>query len=260
MSGPDDPAGEPGHIPPEPFTAGERASGSFRDQCPEDIRDVPAWALTEAQEARRAELHAQAAEYGRAGYRVFPLWHVNEHRQCCCPKSFECTRAGKHPREEGWQKRATTEPEWWRELAEGEVNPVTWFPLANIGIALDDTFALDQDPDNGGDITLEQIQERLGKGYEMPETVIVQTGSGGRHFYFLQPEGKPVGNPKFRRGLDIKGRGGYLVAPPSITGKGRYSFVDKHDLKPSPSPAWLLDAIAEGEKQQRGEPSRLSPG
>jgi putative DNA primase/helicase len=242
----DTPAGQPGTLGPLEYA--------------DDIRDVPGWELTEAQEARRAELEAAALEYGRAGFEVIPLWHVDEHGQCCCPKSFECTRAGKHPREEGWQKRATTDPSWWRELAEGEINPVSWFPQANIGIALDDTFALDMDPDNGGDTTLEQIQERLGKGYEMPETVIVQTGSGGRHFWFLQPEGKPVGNPKFRRGLDLKGRGGYLVAPPSVSGKGRYAFIDKHDLMPAPAAAWLLDAIAEGEKQQRGEPSRLSSG
>jgi putative DNA primase/helicase len=230
-------------------------------QYADDFRgDVPGWELTEAQEAHRRELHDHAVEYARAGFRVFPLWHVDEHGECCCPKGFECTRAGKHPRDEGWQKSATTEPEWWRELAEGEINPRNWRPWANIGIAQDDTFGLDVDPDNGGDTTLEQIQERLGKGYEMPATVIVRTGSGGRHFWFLQPEDRPVGNPKFRRGLDIKGRGGYLVAPPSVTGKGPYAFVDKHDLKPAPPPAWLADAIAEGEKQQRGEPSRLSPG
>jgi putative DNA primase/helicase len=218
------------------------------------------WELPEAQEARRAELEASALDYARAGYRVFPLWPVNEHGECCCPKGWECTRAGKHPKDEGWKDRATTDPPWWRKLAEGEYNPVNWYPQANLGVALDDTFALDMDPDNNGDVTLTQIQERLGKGFEMPATIIVQTGSGGRHFYFLQPGDTKIGNPKFRRGLDIKGRGGYLVAPPSISGKGPYAFVDKHDLKPAPPPAWLTDAIAEGEKQQRGEPSRLSPG
>ena len=119
MSGPDDPAGEPGHIPPEPFTAGERASGSFRDQCPEDIRDVPAWALTEAQEARRAELHAAAAEYGgqatgssRSGTSMNTASALPEGlRVPVAPASTRARRAG---------RRATTEPEWWRELAEGE--------------------------------------------------------------------------------------------------------------------------------------------
>ena len=244
------PAGQPGGGKPQP--------ASFADQYADVVIDVPWWHLTEAQEARRAELEAAALEYGRAGYRVIPLWHVDELGQCYCPKVLDCDRAGKHPREQGWKDLATTEPPWWRQPAEG-MERGAWYPLANIGIVLDDVFALDVDPDNGGDAALEQIQQRLGEGWEMPATMIVQTGSGGRHFYFGQPEGKPVGNPKFRRGLDIKGVGGLLVAPPSVTGKGPYNWVDKHDLIPAPAPRWLLDAIAEGEKQQRGEPSRIAP-
>ena len=208
-------------------------------------------------EARRVELDAAAQEYGRAGYKAVPLWWVDLIGQCACPKAWECQSAGKHPIEKNWQKTATTEPQWWSEdLGSGDR-----YPQANIGLVLeeDTAFALDQDPRNGGDVTLEQIQQRLGDDYDMPATVIVRTGSGGRHFYFEQPEGKTVGNPKFKRGLDIKGVGGLVVAPPSISDKGPYTFVDKHDLTPVPAPRWLLEAIAEHDKQQRGEPSRISP-
>ena len=63
--------------------------------------------------------------------------------------------------------------------------------------------------------------ERLGGDWDIPETTIVRTGSGGRHFYFLQPEGYQVGNMKLGQGLDIKGAGGLVVAPPSRTTRGR---------------------------------------
>jgi putative DNA primase/helicase len=209
-------------------------------------------------EARRIELEAAAREYGRAGYPVVPLWPVDVLGQCTCLKAWKCESAGKHPIEKAWQKSATTEPQWWSEdLGGGGAR----YPQANIGVVLEkeNAFVLDMDPDNGGDVTLQQIQERLGDDYDMPATVIVQTGSGGRHFYFEQPAGKPVGNPKFRTGLDIKGVGGLVVAPPSISGKGDYVFIEKHDLVPSDAPRWLLEALAEHDKKQRGEPSKISP-
>ena len=209
-------------------------------------------------EVRRRELEAAVKEYGGAGYKVIPLWWVDPLGACMCPKAWQCGSAGKHPVEKNWPKSATTEPQWWSEdFGGGEPR----YPQANIGIVFEaeTCFALDEDPDKGGDVALQQILDKLGENEGIPETVIVQTGSGGRHFYFLQPEGKPVGCPKFRKGLDIKGVGGYVVAPPSISGKGPYSFVLKRDLTAATPPDWLLDMIGEGEKQQRGEPSRIAP-
>jgi len=207
-------------------------------------------------EARRIELDAAAKEFGRKGDKVIPLWWVDPAGQCACPKAWECKPAGKHPIEKDWQKTATTDPQWWREVQEGD-DRTSWYPQANIGIAHDKAFSLDEDPDNGGDITLEKLQERLGNDWSMPATQIRRTGSGGRHFDFLQPDGAPVGNMKLGQGLEIKGIGGLVVVPPSISGKGPYSFIVNADRLPAPQ--WLLDMIAEKRKQQRGEPSRISP-
>ena len=245
-------------------TADQPAPGGQPDDDPyfgQSFGATHIFELTPEKEARRAELETAARKYGEAGWKVIPLWHVDELGQCMCPKAWECGSAGKHPREKGWQDSATTEPMWWRDRSggvDGEFG-TCWYPEANIGLVLDpdSTFVLDEDPDNGGDTTLEQIQERLGDDGDIPPTLIVRTGSGGRHFHFKQPEGKPVGCPKFRKGLDIKGVGGYVVAPPSVSGKGRYSFVEESDV--AAAPGWLLEAIREHEKQQRGEPSRISP-
>ena len=236
-----------------PFTVGGRAFEFADNFC----GDIPWWELTPAEEARRAELHAAAQEYGRAGYKVIPLYHVEANGDCACHKGARCPSKGKHPRDKGWQESATTDPQWWRPLADGETDPVDWRPAANIGLALEDIFILDEDPDNFGDVTLTELEQRLGGDWDMPETTIVRTGLGGRHFYFLQPEGTQVGNMKLGQGLDIKGPGGLVVAPPSRSNKGPYSHALKHD--PVPGPKWLLDMIGEKYKQYRGEPSKISP-
>ena len=217
----------------------------------------PGGTLGAAEEARRAELHAAAREYGQAGYKVIPLYHVEAIGDCACRKGARCPSKGKHPTEEGWQESATTDPQWWRPLAENETDPDDWYPKANIGIALEDIFILDEDPDNFGDVTLTELEQRLGGDWDMPETTIVRTGLGGRHFYFTQPEGTTIGNMKLGQGLDIKGPGGLVVAPPSRSNKGPYSHALKHD--PVPGPKWLLDMIGEKYKQYRGEPSKISP-
>ena len=200
-----------------PFTVGGRAFEFADNFC----GDIPWWELTPAEEARRAELHAAAQEYGRAGYKVIPLYHVEANGDCACHKGARCPSKGKHPRDKGWQESATTDPQWWRPLAGGETNPVDWRPADNIGLALEDIFILDEDPDNFGDVTLTELEQRLGGDWDMPETTIVRTGSGGRHFYFLQPEGYQVGNMKLGQGLDIKGPGGLVVARRRGATKGR---------------------------------------
>jgi len=61
------------------------------------------------------------------GWPMFPLHEVRPGGGCSCRKGRACDRAGKHPREEGWQAAATTDPaaiaDWWRH-----------WPNANIGI------------------------------------------------------------------------------------------------------------------------------
>jgi hypothetical protein len=71
---------------------------------------------------------------------------------------------------------------------------------------------------------------------------------GGRHLFFRY-DGERV--PKeLTRGIDLKGEGGYFVAPPSLHASGRrYSFDEEKGgkyafLKPAPAPRWLLERIA----------------
>ncbi len=69
------------------------------------------------------------------------------------------------------------------------------------------TVVVDIDPAHGG-----RVDPAL-----MPETACVATGSGGWHLYYLHP-GTPVlcSQGRLAEGVDVRGDGGYAVAPPSI--------------------------------------------
>lgn len=95
-----------------------------------------------------------------------------------------------------------------------------WFsnPEANIGIVtgkISNLVVLDIDPRHGG------IEEEF-KGIK---TVKSATGGGGWHYYFQYEEG--IQNAaNINPGIDVRGEGGYVIAPPSshISGK-KYEWV-----------------------------------
>ena len=141
-----------------------------------------------------------ALYYAKSGLAVFPLK----------PKS-------KMPIYPGGFKIATTDPgtitEWW-----------TKHPSANIGIATGAksggifVIDLDKDSDKGID-GYETMMDWERDNGELPDTANTITGRGGYHL--LYKTNKTV---KSRAGLydgiDIRGDGGYIVAPPSIHNNG----------------------------------------
>lgn len=73
-----------------------------------------------------------------------------------------------------------------------------------------------------------------------PQTYTVATGRGV-HLYFRNPENNPVRNSagELGPGIDIRGEGGYVVAPGSKHKSGRlYEVMD--DRAPVDAPDWLL--------------------
>lgn len=93
---------------------------------------------------------------------------------------------------------------------------LTMFPYANIGIITGKISNLAVvDIEKGGDV----------KG--LPMTKIVRTGGGGWHYYFKYAEGVE-NKTRVRELTDIRGEGGYVVAPPSIHESGEeYFWVDE---------------------------------
>lgn len=90
-------------------------------------------------------------------------------------------------------------------------------PNDNIAIitgALSGVVVVDVDPEHGGD---PEPFKNLG-------AFVARTRSGGWHFYFKHP-GQPVrSRAGVRPGVDVRGDGGYVVAPPSIVPPGHYAW------------------------------------
>ncbi|MGW7050128.1 bifunctional DNA primase/polymerase [Streptomyces sp. NPDC054887] len=83
--------------------------------------------------------------------------------------------------------------------------------------------------------------------FTIPETVVVLTPSGGRHLWLTGPPGVTVPNSASRLapGIDIRGAGGYLVGPGSLTAHGVYRTAPgTAHLAPAPCPGALLRLIA----------------
>lgn len=125
-----------------------------------------------------------------------------------------------------------------------------WFartPDFNVSIvtgALSGLIVVDVDPRHGGRESLSRLQREHGK---LPQTVEAITGGGGRHIYFAHP-GEPVHNrANIEPGIDARGDGGCIVAPPSVHPSGkRYRWKKGHapgETALAELPDWLLEKL-----------------
>jgi hypothetical protein len=163
-----------------------------------------------------------AIEYQKRGWKIIQL-HGMVDGACTCrhrPKPCDPLKSGgKHPVANEWEK-----PRRW---SSGDIYAI-FDDVWNIGIltgAPSGFFVLDVDPDNGGNESMKALVAKLGK---LSTTYRVRTGGGGVHLYFAMPDfdlGNGRGELKAYPGLDIRGTGGYVVAPPSISGKGAYTHA-----------------------------------
>ena len=151
----------------------------------------------------------------------------------------------KHPGVDEWQKKATTDAElikaWW-----------TRWPDHGLGIATgagSGFFVLDVDVSEGkaGDETLADLEAEFGP---LPQTVEVITGTHGRHIYFRPPAGVEIRNDQagaLGPGLDIRGDGGQVLAPPTLHPNGRrYEWeASSHpdDVEIAEAPEWLVELL-----------------
>ncbi len=99
-----------------------------------------------------------------------------------------------------------------------------WFrrsPNYNVAIVtgkLSGIVVLDVDPKHGGNKSLRELEHEHGA---LPRTVQSVTGGGGRHYYFAHPGGEVRNRAGILPGIDLRGDGGCIVAPPSVHPSGR---------------------------------------
>ncbi len=140
------------------------------------------------------------------------------------------------------------------------------WPTANIGIRTGVCFdVLDVDGDDGVEELGRLLRAAHGHDDEetlwLPEGPIAFTPRNGVHVY-VAPTG--LGSrTRFRPGLDWRGRGGYVIVPPSIGANGKpyrwWSIEDDAQLDAmQPTPGWLRDALErkQSTRQGGGRPTR----
>jgi hypothetical protein len=118
-------------------------------------------------------------------------------------------------------------------------------PQYNVAVAtgaISGIFAVDVD---GVDAELELRKLEAEHG-SLPATVEVVTPRPGRHIYFRYP-GTPLHNSagKVAPGIDVRGDGGYVLAPPSIHPSGKpYAWSVDSANAFAAAPDWLLAKIS----------------
>lgn len=182
-----------------------------------------------------------ALKYASLGWPVFPVWWP-ENLGCACGKT-DCTKPGKHPLGKLVPKgrnNATTDPEiirgWWKE-----------YPQANVAIVTgpeSGLLAVDVDPRNGGEASWKKIMAEVGT---LPLTSTTRTGGGGWHYVLQYPSNtiKSVALDEYP-GIDIKAKGGSIVAPPSLHVSGQmYSWqIHPESAPPVQCPQWLINLVS----------------
>lgn len=173
--------------------------------------------------------HRAALAFAQLGWEVFP---VN-------PATKRSHKAEAHS---GTKWGKTTDP------AVINADFDKW-PDANVGIATgpdSGIFVVDVDAKHNGLANWQKIAAEVGP---ITPTVTAHTPTGGRHYYFRWPVGEPITNSvgKLAPGVDIRGRDGIVVAPPSVRADvGSYDFAPgcgPWELTVAEAPAALLEAL-----------------
>lgn len=149
----------------------------------------------------------------------------------------------KKPLVKAWQNEATTDKakitEWWGGNPNGSIGLATG--------KLSGIFAIDVDAGHGGFDTLAQLDP-------LPDTVISNTGGGGKHYLFNYPNMEVRNSAsKVGPGIDCRAEGGYIIVPHSSHPSGQFYEWDKQHLpsqtKIADAPDWLLHLLIDDRQQ-----------
>lgn len=148
-------------------------------------------------------------------------------------KVFPVKTNAKEPYSFGWQK-------WAEQSTHDRVSQFgTANPLFNWGIycGASNLIAVDIDIKEGRK-GQESLDELIAQHGPLPKTLTCITPSGGTHYIF-KGETKSING--IRPGIDIKSRGGYIVAPGSRIDNKSYEVLSNAPI--APAPEWLITLI-----------------
>ncbi|WP_420566399.1 bifunctional DNA primase/polymerase [Thalassobaculum sp.] len=195
-----------------------------------------------------------ALMFARLGLAVFPVSrpiHMGDRFVCGCGKP-NCPSPGKHP-------DGRLAPHGFKDASSSPAALRAWFDgnASNIGIATgarSGIIVLDIDERHDGPSSLTALECQYG---DLPPTWRFLTGGGGEHILFRHPRTVVRNSASaIKSGIDVRGDGGYIVAPPSLHISGRpYAIsVDHHpdEVGLSDAPAWLMNLIRGGGGERGG--------
>lgn len=160
-----------------------------------------------------------ALVYAGLGFAVFPCHSVTDEGKCTCGRA-DCSSPGKHPMTSNGFQQATTNVDQIAEWFGGEAAP-------NIGIAtgaVSNLYVIDIDIAKGG--SFEEL--KAGIPPYVFETPQIKTG-GGMHIYYRHHAGLRNTAGRLGKGIDTRGDGGYVIAPPSRHISGEvYDFLNAY--------------------------------
>jgi hypothetical protein len=189
----------------------------------------------------------EALRYASLGYKVYPVWSIGDDGKCRCGGMNDC-RPAKHPYGKlvpHGEKQATADADTIRH----------WFKGAgvNIGISIGGFCVVDVDKRNGGMETLANWERQFGA---MPKTPAVQSGGGGRHYYFQPLPFRCKQKEQLGCGAELL-TSGCLIAPPSNHELGgRYEWLVPLETPLAEMPSWLMDFVLKQNTQGNGSWSR----
>lgn len=187
------------------------------------------------------------------GVPVLPL-HFAIDGTCSCGQP-ECSNVAKHPIASLVPKglhSATTDPDtirkWWTE-----------HPEANIGVRTGEVFdVIDVDSRDGG-VTLAALFAEHGTPDHL---AVVRSGREGfgMHVYAVPGGQKALaGGRTAPDGIDVKGRGGYVVAPPSVHASGAAYRFDTESFGTGEIMGGVPWEVFYGHLRTTTDPVRVTP-
>ncbi|MCC0013824.1 MAG: bifunctional DNA primase/polymerase [Rhodobiaceae bacterium] len=184
-----------------------------------------------------------ALDLARRGYHVFP-----------CYPGGEKAKRPMTPPVMSWANQSSCDPaqvqRWWAT-----------YPHAAIGLDVGKSGLVVIDADRHGEHDgVEAMGVLMGKHDFNPDSApLVATPNEGNHHFFRVPEGTKLGNGRgaLPAGIDVRGAGGYVIAPGTVMADGRvYEIYGNLDDAPM-LPDWLMHVIsAPREEAKRDIPLR----
>lgn len=176
--------------------------------------------------------------YARRGWPVFPVRERQKKPPLTPHGCLDATTDEKQIRE------------WWAK-----------WPNANVALRTGVHFwVLDIDRDHGGFETRDELEMEHGR---LRDTLIQDTGGGGRQYLYLPPEQAVIKNAEAVcgwKGIDVRGENGYILVQPSVHPSGGSYLWDGSKWQEDeiqPADAWLVEAILAGRNGNAKERPRF---